>query len=76
MPEEYGYFLNGKWIKSERKREIKSPYDGEVAGVINIPEHEKALESVGDAQSAFGKFKSSPSHERSGVLRRIQTSHI
>lgn len=71
MPEEYGYLINGKWLKSERKREIKSPYDGKAVGTINIPEHEKALESVGVAESAFEKFKSSPSHERSEILRKI-----
>ncbi len=71
MPEEYGYLLNGKWIKSGKKREIKSPYDGEVAGVITIPDRETALESVGAAQKAYEKFRDSASYERSNILKKI-----
>lgn len=71
MAMEYGYLMNGKWIKSGKKREIKSPYNGEVAGVITIPERKKALEAVDAAQRAFEKFRSSPSYERSEILRKI-----
>jgi len=70
MPTEYGYLINGKWIKSGKKREIKSPYNGEVAGVITIPERKKALEAVDAAQRAFEKFMSSPSYERSEILKK------
>ncbi len=71
MPKEYGYLINGKWLKSGKKKEIKSPYNGEVAGIINIPDRAKAIESIGFAESAFEKFRSSPSHERSRILRKI-----
>jgi acyl-CoA reductase-like NAD-dependent aldehyde dehydrogenase len=71
MPTEYKYLLNGKWIKSGKKREIKSPYNGEVAGVITIPELKKALEAADAAQKAFEKFRGSPSYERSTILQRI-----
>ncbi|MEQ9617613.1 MAG: aldehyde dehydrogenase family protein [Deltaproteobacteria bacterium] len=71
MAREYGYLLNGKWIKSGEKKEIKSPYNGEVAGVITVPAREKAMESIGDAQSAFEKFRNIPSYEKSGILKKI-----
>jgi acyl-CoA reductase-like NAD-dependent aldehyde dehydrogenase len=71
MSKEYGYLVNGKWFKDGRKKEIKSPYNGEAAGVINIPDPTHALESVGLAENAYEKFKNSPSHERSRLLRKI-----
>ncbi|MEW6145262.1 MAG: aldehyde dehydrogenase family protein [Thermodesulfobacteriota bacterium] len=71
MSKEFGYLLNGKWVKSGKKKEIKSPYNGEVAGVINVPERAKALESIGFAESAYEKWRESPSHERSRILRKI-----
>jgi glyceraldehyde-3-phosphate dehydrogenase (NADP+) len=71
MSKEFGYLVNGKWVKSGKKKEIKSPYNGEVAGVINIPDRAEALESIGFAVSAYDKWRESPSHERSRILRKI-----
>ena len=71
MTKEYDYLINGKWLKSENKREIRNPYNNEVIGVINIPELDKAKKSIEYAQSAFEKFRHSPSHERSAILRNI-----
>ena len=71
MPKEYGFLIDGKWTTSKRKREIKSPYDGEAAGIVSIPDRETAIGSIGSAESAFEKFRSSPSHERSRILRKI-----
>jgi len=71
MSKEYGYLVNGEWHKSENKREIRNPYNDEVVGIINIPDLDKAKESVEHAQSAFEKFKESPSHVRSTILKKI-----
>ncbi len=38
MAKEYGYLVNGQWLKSENKREILNPFNNEVVGVINIPD--------------------------------------
>lgn len=71
MSREFGFLVNGEWLKGKKKREIKSPYNGEAAGIINIPDRETALSSIGFAESAFSKWKESPSHERSRILRKI-----
>jgi len=73
MAKEYGYLVNGQWLKSEKKREILNPFNNEVVGVINIPDLEKAKESVDFAQKAAEKFKEAPSYERSAILKRIVT---
>jgi glyceraldehyde-3-phosphate dehydrogenase (NADP+) len=71
MAKEYGYLVNGKWMKNAKKREIKSPYNNEVIGVINIPSLKEAKEAIDGAESAFEKFRNSPSYERSDILMRI-----
>jgi glyceraldehyde-3-phosphate dehydrogenase (NADP+) len=71
MAKEYGFLVNGKWIESAIKRPIKSPYNYEVVGVINIPTSEEAKEAIDGAEKAFEKFKNSPSYERSDILKGI-----
>ena len=71
MSKEYGYLINGKWLESENKREILYPYNGEIVGVINVPNLDKAKQSVDFAQSAADKFKDMTSYERSAILKRI-----
>jgi acyl-CoA reductase-like NAD-dependent aldehyde dehydrogenase len=71
MPKEYGFLIGGKWRDSANKREIRSPYNDEVVGVINMPSPKEAKEAVDSAEKAFERFKDSPSYERSEILRRI-----
>ena len=71
MAKEYGFLVNGKWLRGEKKREIKSPHNDEVVGVINIPSLKEAKEAIDGAEKAFEKFKESPSYERRDVLKRI-----
>lgn len=71
MSREFGFLINGKWLKGGKKKEIKSPYNGETAGVINIPDRETAIGSIGYAEDAFSKWRESPSYERSRTLRKI-----
>ena len=71
MAQEYGFLVNGKWLKGEKKREIKSPYNDEVVGVINIPSQKEGKEALDGAEKAFEKFKNAPSYERSQILRKI-----
>ncbi len=71
MAKEYGYLVNGQWLKSENKREILNPFNNEVVGVINIPDLDIAKKSVDYAVEAAIKFKETPSYERSAILKRI-----
>ncbi len=71
MAKEYGFLVNGKWIKNAKKREVRSPYNNEVVGVINIPSLEEAKGAIDAAEKAFEKFRDSPSYERSDILMRV-----
>jgi acyl-CoA reductase-like NAD-dependent aldehyde dehydrogenase len=71
MHNEYGFLIDGKWLKSETKKEIKSPYNDEVVGVINVPDLNTALESVNFAEKAYTKTSRSPSYLRRRILGEI-----
>ena len=71
MPKEYGFLINGEWMPGGKKREIRSPYNGETAGIVSVPDRETAIGSIGSAESAYVKWRESPSHERSRILRKI-----
>jgi NAD-dependent aldehyde dehydrogenases len=70
MAKEYGFLVNGKWMKGEKKREVKSPYNDEVVGVINIPAPKEAIDAIDGAEKAFEKFKNAPSYDRREILRK------
>jgi acyl-CoA reductase-like NAD-dependent aldehyde dehydrogenase len=69
MPKEFGYLINGKWLTGGKKREIRSPYNGETAGIVSVPDRETAIGSVGLAESAYVKWRESPSLSRA-ILRK------
>ena len=71
MPKEYGFLINGEWMPGGKKREIRSPYNGETAGIVSVPDRKTAIGSIGPAESAYVKWRESPSHERSRILRKI-----
>jgi len=71
MAKEYGYLVNGKWIESGKKREVKSPYNDEVVGVINVPTPEESKNALDGAEKAFEKFRDTPSYVRSEILMKI-----
>ncbi|HEY7535173.1 MAG TPA: aldehyde dehydrogenase family protein, partial [Thermodesulfobacteriota bacterium] len=73
MVKEYGYLINGKWLKNTKKKEIRSPYNDEIIGVINIPSLKEAKDAIDGAEKAFESFRNSPSYERSDILLKIVT---
>lgn len=71
MAKEYGYLTNGEWRKSNRKKEIRNPYSGEVVAIINVPSDEEAMEALKGSHEAFKKTRDSHSYERSEALRKV-----
>lgn len=71
MAKEYGYLINNQWHTSNNKKEIHNPYNGEVVGIINIPDLKDAKQSVDYAEKAAQILKEIPSYERSAILKRI-----
>lgn len=71
MAKEYGYLIDNEWLKSPEKREVRSPYNGEVAAIVNIPSEEDCIKALDSSEWAFNKFRSTPAHEKKRILRKI-----
>lgn len=71
MAKEYGFLIDNGWIKGSEKRDVNSPYDGEVAGTVNIPGDDDCGKALESSERAFKKFRSAPSHEKKWILRNI-----
>lgn len=71
MAKEYGFLIANNWIRGTEKREVKSPFDSQVAGIINIPDDNESRKAIESSQSAFENFRNTPSHEKRRILRKI-----
>ncbi len=58
MAEEHGLILAGEDVRTGRTREIKSPYDDSVVGIVHQAGEEEAEEAVRSALSAFETTRS------------------
>ena len=67
----FGFFLNGDWIRHGRDVVVTSPYDRSVVSVVceaNRNDVEVAIES---AVRAFAITRRLPSYQRAAILRKI-----
>ncbi|CUT04289.1 aldehyde dehydrogenase family protein [Candidatus Kryptobacter tengchongensis] len=71
MVTEYKFFINGEWRTSPRKIQIKSPFNGEIAGEVYLASPDDLEDAVISAQNAFEKTKEIPSHKRAEILEFI-----
>lgn len=73
MAKKYKILAGGKWIETAKELEVRSPYDGTLAGVTYLA-GEKELRSVVDAaHKAFGELKKLPAYERARALEGVST---
>jgi len=70
---EYKLLINGKWEESKDKREIKSPYDQSVVGVVHFAEKNQVEKALAAADEAFKETKKISSFERSQALEKISS---
>jgi len=71
MSKEYGYLIDNKWHESSKKAEVRSPYNGEVAAVINVPDEKNCKKALDSAHNAYNKFRNASSHQKKTILRKI-----
>ncbi|MGB8951122.1 MAG: aldehyde dehydrogenase family protein [Candidatus Aminicenantales bacterium] len=69
--QEYNLFINGKWEKSKNFREIKSPYDRNIAGKVYWAEGDQVRKAIAAADRAFSETRKLSSLERASVLEKI-----
>lgn len=68
MPEEYGVILAGRDVKTGRRKEIKSPYDGSVVGVVHQAGEEEVEEAIRSALQAFEATRRMSAAQRAEIL--------
>lgn len=71
MKKQYKLLINGSWEKSQKTREIKSPYDPSSACTVHLAEKNQMERAIGSAHQAFRKTKKLSSHQRAQVLEQI-----
>ncbi|HWG57932.1 MAG TPA: aldehyde dehydrogenase family protein [Candidatus Acidoferrales bacterium] len=68
------FLAGGKWISEGSRAEIRSPYDGSVAGIVCHAEAGAAEGAVVAAERALAATRTLPSHERRRILREISAA--
>ena len=71
MVREYQYLINGEWHGSGEPVEIRSPYNGEVAGITFMASPQDVEAAVQGAANAFSETRKLPTYRRAEILERI-----
>ncbi len=71
MSKEYKFLINGQWVASSEKYDIKSPYNGEVIATTYRPTADDVEAAIKAAASAFEITKKMPAFQRSEILSNI-----
>ena len=68
---EFGFYANGEWRQEGEKRDIRSPYTGEVIGRMTRCNSEGLASAITEAEKAFCEFRKCPSWRRREYLLKI-----
>jgi len=71
MSKEYKFLIDGQWLTSSEKHEIKSPYNGEVIGTTYRPAADDVENAIQASVRAFEITKKMPPYQRSEILSNI-----
>ena len=64
MARHYKIYLGGKWVDRKEKIEVRSPYDGKVAGTVAMASKADFTKAIDIAEKAFEKTRQLPSYVR------------
>ncbi|MFQ6618670.1 MAG: aldehyde dehydrogenase family protein [Fidelibacterota bacterium] len=71
MEREWRLFIGGSWIESPEKREVRSPYNGEVVGICHRAAGDHVESAIVASVKAFSAFRDFSSYRRSLILENI-----
>ena len=71
MVKEYPFLVDGKWRQSDRKEEIRNPYNNEVVGVLHMASKNHLNEAIVAAEKAFQATRNLPRYRRAEILSGI-----
>lgn len=68
---EYGYLVDGEWIKSDDAIEVRSPYDDTLVAIVHRAGPDGVERAIASAVKAFETIRKMPSWKRSEILEKI-----
>ncbi|HBO85010.1 MAG: aldehyde dehydrogenase [Deltaproteobacteria bacterium GWC2_42_11] len=68
---EYRFLIDGRWLESSKKIEVKNPYNNETVGVVNAALEDALEEAVVSSQKAFEVTRKLPVYKRAEILGKI-----
>ncbi|QHE51194.1 aldehyde dehydrogenase family protein [Pontibacillus sp. HMF3514] len=70
MPDQYGLFINGKWVETQDKADVKNKYTGEVYAEVSKAGEQDVEEAIHSAHHAYKHTELSP-YERYKILNKV-----
>jgi len=73
MAFEFKMFINGQWTDSEKKVEVRNPYNNETLGEMPIADEALVDQAIQSAYEAKPLMAALPAHQRSAILEKTAT---
>ncbi|MBN1477648.1 aldehyde dehydrogenase family protein, partial [Candidatus Sumerlaeota bacterium] len=70
-PRVWKCFVDGKWASSQRRHELRSPYDNHLVATVCQATPAQMERAIAGADRAFKPFSELPAYERAGMLMRV-----
>lgn len=67
----FGFYLNGDWVKHGREVVVTSPYDRSVVAVVSEADRDHVETAIDSAVRSFAITRKMPSYQRAAILRKI-----
>jgi glyceraldehyde-3-phosphate dehydrogenase (NADP+) len=71
MASEYKFFVDGKWVESSRKIQVRSPFNDELVGEVYLADFDDLENAVTSAWNGFKETRELPAHKRAEILEFI-----
>lgn len=71
MTKEYRFYCAGEWRSSEKRLEVRNPFDDSVVGTTSFASDQDFEDAANAAVCAFEQTKAMASYERAGALEKL-----
>lgn len=71
MAKDYRYYCAGEWRSSDRKLEIRNPWNDELVGVTSFASDDDLEHAIRAAEDAFETMRVMPLYERAAALDKL-----
>jgi glyceraldehyde-3-phosphate dehydrogenase (NADP+) len=71
MAQEYQIYCAGGWRMSDRRLEVRNPFDDSLVGVTSFASDSDLDDAIDAAEDAFHVMRAMPTYERAGALAKL-----